>query len=187
MKYRIRHWQMEHRSFGRLLSLLEGHLVARGEGKAPDYLLMLDVMHYLTHYPERFHRPAEDGIYALLHERDPALGRAVERLHRAQQRTAAEGGELFELLERINSGGIVVRRVLERRTRAYVRRFRRQIRLEERALLPAARRLLGELEWHRLAPRDLRDPLRESTAAAGEYQAIRAHIAADADGGCVPA
>ena len=50
-------WHADHVNFARLLDLLERQLAAFHAGEQPDYALMLDIVHYLRHYPDRFHHP----------------------------------------------------------------------------------------------------------------------------------
>jgi hemerythrin-like domain-containing protein len=69
---RHRHLHAEHANFDMLLELLEGQLDLFHDGKSPDYALMLDIMFYMTHYPDAFHHPREDLAFARIGEREPS-------------------------------------------------------------------------------------------------------------------
>ena len=45
-------WRAEHANFATLLDLLEGELDLFHKGGSPNYDLMLDIMFYMTHYPD---------------------------------------------------------------------------------------------------------------------------------------
>jgi len=50
-------WHAEHVNFATLLNRLEAELERFQEGGVPDYELMLDIMFYMTHYPDVLHHP----------------------------------------------------------------------------------------------------------------------------------
>jgi hypothetical protein len=54
----------EHVHFRKLLDLLEKQLNFFHVGETPDYSLLTDVLHYMINYPDRFHHPTEDVIFA---------------------------------------------------------------------------------------------------------------------------
>jgi len=53
-------WHTEHVNFAKLLNLLEAELDLFHKGDSPNYELMLDIMFYMTHYPDVLHHPRED-------------------------------------------------------------------------------------------------------------------------------
>ena len=61
----IARWHAEHVNFAKLLDLLEGQLDLFHKGESPDYELMLDIMFYMTHYPDVLHHPKEKKIWRL--------------------------------------------------------------------------------------------------------------------------
>jgi hemerythrin-like domain-containing protein len=85
-------WHADHVHFARLLDLLEGELSAFHSGEQPDYGLLLNIVYYLRHYPDRFHHPRENVAFARLVERDPAMQLPIAR--RIQEhRVIATAGE----------------------------------------------------------------------------------------------
>ena len=51
--------------------ILTAELDRFSRGQAPDYELMLDIMFYMTHYPDAVHHPKEDLAFAKIAERQP--------------------------------------------------------------------------------------------------------------------
>ncbi|HYW04633.1 MAG TPA: hemerythrin domain-containing protein [Gammaproteobacteria bacterium] len=179
-------WKTEHGNFARLLELLQGTLVTPAEDAAPEYALVLDVLHYLTNYPDRFHHPVEDELYALLRDRRPDLGPTVDRLHCMHRRIATDGRGLLELVQGVSCGMIVPRRLLARRAWAYVTRYRRHMHLEEGLLLPAALQEIPATAWRSLRRHRPDDPL-FGRAIADEFRRLHAAIASGAGCGCATA
>lgn len=179
-------WRKEHANFGRLLDALGEALVTGTGDGAPDWELMLDVLHYLTHYPDRFHHPVEDELYAALRHRRPEVGPVVERLRGMHRRIAANGRDLRELVQGATAGAMLPRRLVAGRAWAYISRYRRHMRMEEELLLPLARRDLAAADWGRLSRQRPDDPL-FGRALAREYRALHAAIAAGIGCDCATA
>jgi len=57
-------WHAEHANFSKLLDLLERQVASFHDGGSPDYELMLEIMYYMTHYPDVLHHPKEDLVFA---------------------------------------------------------------------------------------------------------------------------
>ena len=78
MSASIAFWRAEHTGFAHLLDLLEKKLVAFHTGERPDYDLMLDILQYLGHFPDRYHHPREDIAFDCLVKREPGMLALVE-------------------------------------------------------------------------------------------------------------
>ena len=108
---------------------------------------MLDVMHYMTRYPDVLHHPKEDLIFARIKER---AGRPVPTIDELAQQHASlreSGRELARDLEDVVNGSISSREHVEAVARAYVTRLRNHMRVEETEILPLAARLLRADDW----------------------------------------
>ncbi|MGZ5904018.1 MAG: hemerythrin domain-containing protein [Reyranella sp.] len=86
----------EHRNVERLLAVLERELAVFDHGGSPDYEVVRAIISYFELYPEVYHHPQEDLVFAKLKIRDPAAAAKVgnlalehrkgaERLHRVAQ------------------------------------------------------------------------------------------------------
>ncbi len=59
----------EHRNMAKLLDLLEAELAVYREGGVADFDLLRDIMDYTTSWPERYHHPKENLIFAKLKDK----------------------------------------------------------------------------------------------------------------------
>jgi hemerythrin-like domain-containing protein len=86
----------EHRNIETLLTVLERELEIFDRGDRPDYEIIRAIISYFEVYPEVYHHPQEDLVFAKLKIRDPAAAAKVgdlaregqkgaERLHRVAQ------------------------------------------------------------------------------------------------------
>ena len=90
-------WHTDHANFARLLDLLEAQLDLFHRGETPHYELMLDIMFYMTHYPDVLHHPKEDMAFTRIRERETGDGggrrRARSPARRAPPPRRAAGRE----------------------------------------------------------------------------------------------
>lgn len=177
----IAFWRAEHASFAHLLDLLERKLVAFHTGDEPDYDLMLDIVRYLRHFPDRYHHPREDAAFARMLERDPSLAPQINRLLHEHRAIATAGEELYRLLSASVEGALVSREKVESAAATYLVYFRHHIASEEINIMPRAMELLTDADWAEIAhaiPAGI-DPLFGAEAESG-YRALRRQIALEA-------
>ena len=174
---RISKWHDEHVNFARLLDFLEGQLDIFHDGSTPHYELMLDVMFYMTHYPDAVHHPKEDLAFARMKEREPQLASIVDELDRQHVDLHAMGRRLVEQLTDIVNGSIASRQSVEMLARDYISTFRLHIKFEERRVLPMAARLLRDCDWKEIDAlvQDIDDPL-FGTDPEPRYAAVGRHL-----------
>lgn len=141
----------EHRRFAQLLGLLERELDVLHDCGEPDYDLLRDLFYYLTNYPDRFHHPAEDRLFARLADRVPEARSSVEALREQHRMIAAAGARFLTTLDAMFSGTILPRRSLEAPAREYLAHYRKHIALEAEELIPLARSHLQPTDWRELA------------------------------------
>ena len=178
---RVSLWHAEHLNFVTLLDLLEAELERFSRGKAPDYELMLDIMFYMTHYPDVLHHPKEDLAFARIAARNPAVRSVVDVLAKEHALLKREGDALVIALDDIVNGAITLRDHVEEPGRAYIAAFRRHIDTEEAHILPLAGALLHHDDWAAIdsALLKLDDPLFGKTRDE-RYAALRRRIAREA-------
>ncbi len=144
-------WHADHVNFARLLDVLEKQLSAFRTGEQPDYVLMLDIVHYLRHYPDRFHHPREDVAFARLVERNPALQLQIARRLQEHRVIAAAGEELFKVLQGVVEEAMIERHVVETAAATYLVYYRHHLDAEEQGVLPLAAELFTPGDWAAVA------------------------------------
>jgi len=174
-------WHAEHVNFATLLALLEGQLDLFHENKSPDYDTMLDIMFYMTHYPDVLHHPKEDLAFARIKERAADAGPTVDELTGQHALLKQSGDALVHALDDIVNGSITSREHVEVSARAYVSNFRRHMQTEETMIFPLAAKLLRARDWSAIdaAIRHLDDPLFGKNGEE-RYAALRRQIAREA-------
>jgi len=171
-------WHTEHANFATLLDLLEGQLDLFHKGAPPDYELMLDIMFYMTHYPDVLHHPKEDLAFARIKERETSAGPIVDQLTEQHARLKRSGDALVVALDDIVNGSITLRDHVEAPGRDYIAAFRSHMQMEETAILPLAAKLLHDGDWAGIGAAMLQidDPL-FGKSSEPRYAALRRKIA----------
>src|SRR5215831_14397566 len=72
----------EHRNIERLLAVLEHELDVFDQGKRPDYEVIRSIISYFEVYPEQYHHPQENLVFAKLKMRDPVMAAKIGNLDR---------------------------------------------------------------------------------------------------------
>ncbi len=142
----------EHRYISSLLEALEQEAARLKPRRIPDYHLLLDIIDYLTHYPDQYHHPREDILFGKMAARDKEFAPLLARLEREHKTLQAYNHELFNELTRIASGHAVDRPKLLRSIENYIDGYRQHMDYESReifprakgSLTPADRKILGD-------------------------------------------
>ena len=140
----------DHVNFRKLLDLLEAQLDLFHRAEPPDYQLMTDILHYMTHYPDNFHHPKEDVIFSRLVERDSSAAQSVEELARQHHVIAESGASLHENLENVINGAVMLRQMIETPGLLYVTYYRTHMHKEESDLFVLADQLLRDDDWKKI-------------------------------------
>ena len=157
--------QREHASMRALMDLMEEQVA---EETTPDYGLLGEILLYCESYPDAYHHPKEDLIYAALRKHAPDAADAVEDLEAEHVIMASATREILGLVSRAVAGDISAEENLPQKIGAYVRFYRAHIRREESDFFPKALEALApehwlELETHVTNPTD---PLFSAKSAA---------------------
>jgi hemerythrin-like domain-containing protein len=174
-------WRADHARFTRLLDLVERELAAFHVDRHPDYALLLDLVHYLRHYPDRFHHPREDVAFARLVERDPAMSLPVARRLQEHRVIAAAGEALLEILQGVVEDALVERAAVEAAAATFVVYYRHHLAAEETQVVPRAGEVLTPEDWVAVAAAAPAgpDPLFGDDSEA-RYRELRRQIALEA-------
>ncbi len=128
----------DHRNLARLLDLLENECRDLPEDGQPDMELLLDIMHYMTIYPDAIHHPREDLVYTAMREHCSDLSEGLEGIPDDHREIAELGAALRCDIEAIISGAAVTRQHLLEDLVNYVGHLRRHMDWEETDLFPRA-------------------------------------------------
>jgi hemerythrin-like domain-containing protein len=181
MTNNIATWHTEHLNFARLLDILEEQLDRFHTGEGPNYELMLDIMFYMTHYPDLLHHPREDLALEIVRKRQPGAAPLADELMRQHEFIRKCGEELVSDIDFVVNGSILSREQVEAPGRKYIEYFRDHMRSEETEILPLVAGLLHASDWSTInaTVKHREDPL----FGGGEekrYEALRREIARDA-------
>ncbi len=150
----------DHHNVRQLLDFLDTQLTGR-QSQSADFELMRDVMHYMTHYPDRVHHPLEDLVIERLVERDPSSREFCEKILREHEDLAAKSDAFFEMLMQATDGEMVPLERIEATGRDYVAFLRAHMEKEDERLFPLAKEVLTGQDWHEISKRrkQLADPV----------------------------
>lgn len=168
----IERLSQEHRNIEKLLGILARELEIFDHGDRPDYEVIRMVISYFEVYPEVYHHPQEDLVFARLRTRDPAAAAKVGDLAREHQKGAERLRRLDNVLadrELLESVDAIVRDFIEHE--------RRHIMMEDRDFFPAALKALKPQDWTEIASAVTghKDPL-FSDVAEQRFDALRVYI-----------
>jgi hemerythrin-like domain-containing protein len=172
----IERLSQEHRNIEKLLAILERELQVFDRGHRPDYKVISAVISYFELYPEVYHHPQEDLVFAKLRERDPVAAAKVGDLAREHHK----GAERLRRVAHAVDSGLAGREVLQNvdtTVRDFIEHERRHIMMEDRDFFPAALKALEPQDWTEIASAltNPEDPL-FSEAAEETFDALRACI-----------
>ncbi|MEM0955359.1 MAG: hemerythrin domain-containing protein [Pseudomonadota bacterium] len=147
----------EHRYMGTLLRLVESELELIETDQPIDPHVFYESLHYLTHYPDAFHHPREDLVYARAGEVDPKLADSVDTLQRDHDYLAEVGAKTLATVARwkeTGQGAGKMRRDVQR----YVESQRKHMEAEEALVFPDIARILDPEDWRELEQESLLAP-----------------------------
>lgn len=136
----------EHVNMLRLLNTLETGSERLAPGRVPDFSLLLDIVAYLKHFPDRFHHPREDLLFTALLKRDPGFAVQQRRLEKEHRELATLNDQIYQELMEIRAGRPAHVTHLRTQLRAYTNTYREHIRYESRYVFPKAERKLNARE-----------------------------------------
>ncbi len=155
--------EQEHADMRRLLDLIK---TQADTAEAPDFGLLHEILEYCLVYPDQYHHPKEDLIYAALRQLDPEGAGAVDEIVAEHKELAIATRELATTLKAARLGQERPCRDLRVVLRSFVRSYRDHMRKEDQEFFPYAFCTLSPEEWSNLAAdvTDAADPLMRAKA-----------------------
>jgi hemerythrin-like domain-containing protein len=173
----IERLSQEHRNVEKLLSVLEHELEIFDRGDRPDYEVIRAIVSYFEVYPEVYHHPQEDLVFAKLRMRDPCAAVKIGDLLHEHQKGTERLRRVAHAVDSVLADREVLRQTVDTIIRDFIDRERHHMRMEERYFFPAALKVLEAQDWAEIAstltPRN--DPL-FSDVTEERFDTIRAHI-----------
>ena len=167
----------EHRNIEKLLAILERELEIFDRGDRPDYEVIHAIISYFKVYPQIYHHPLEDLVFAKLRIRDPAAAAKVGDLAREHQIGAERLHRVTQAVDSALADHQILRQYVDTIVRDFIKHERHHIMMEDRDFLPAALKALEPQDWTEMttALTGHRDPLFSDVAEEG-FDMLRAHI-----------
>lgn len=176
----------EHKNLDQLVRLLECHPTMPATATTPDVALLVDVLFYLTRFPDVTHHPLEDCIVERLRGRNALSDDFAQEIEGQHVTLARQGSDLLRDLESSLREETMSPDLVEPNIRLYAERLRHNMKVEELVLFPAAVRHLDEEDW-RAIERSVNlaglDPLFQ-TPVESRFRQLRLIIAVEAHGDC---
>lgn len=141
----------DHHNVARILDYIRRQVALADDGGDPDYERLHEVMHYLTNYPDVFHHPREDLVFARLMKREESARLTIERLKREHVELGAQGATLRNRLQQKSTGRRLQKKRLMRELAEYADFLQEHMEIEERKVFPLAKLLLTDDDWEGVA------------------------------------
>src|SRR5262245_28486290 len=166
----------EHRNIEKLLRVLERELEVFDRGDRPDYEVIRAIISYFEVYPEIYHHPQEDLVFAKLRTRDPAAAAKIGDLAREHQKGAERLRRVAHAVDAVLADQEVLRQNVDAIVRDFIEQERRHMMMEDRNFFPAALKALQPQDWTEIASAVTghEDPL-FSDVAEERFDGLRAH------------
>ena len=188
MKALITQLELEHRNLDKLAGLLSRFRPALFDlpPAQSEIILLVDVLSYLTEFPDVHHHPVEDRIVDALRDKGALSSDLSEEIERQHRVLARQGQALMRDLESAAREETVSWTQLPIEIRLYAERLRHNMVVEELTLFPLAVTALGDADAQAigaLLSQAPPDPLFVDQAMA-RFADLHKIIAAEAGCGC---
>jgi len=168
--------QAEHRSMWRVSTALDALADQLAVPTSADAAAVVAMLGYLNDFADRLHHPKEDDyLFRLLRTRTPDGDVDLAQLESEHRSVPVVLQRLLTQAQSVVEGG--VQPGLAAGLHGYAEQLRAHIRLEERSILPLARRMLQPADWAEIDAAFLAhdDPL-FGEAPQAEFAALRARL-----------
>ncbi|KRR21558.1 hemerythrin [Bradyrhizobium lablabi] len=167
----------EHRNIEMLLGVLERELEIFDRAGRPDYEVIRAIISYFEIYPEVYHHPQEDLVFAKLRLRDPAAAARVGDLALEHQKGAERFRRVAQAIDGVLADREILRQNVDHIVREFIEHERHHMMMEDRYFFPAALKALRPEDWSEIESTltNHDDPL-FSEAAEETFDVLRARI-----------
>ena len=146
----IRVLRREHANMETLVKALEWQVAEFEAGRMPDYDVIRSAVDYFLSFPDLYHHPKEDLVFARLKTRAPDVVERIGDLRSEHEALAGRTRELHAGLKAVFDEAHVPREAFVRWARAFIDLQERHMQMEETEFFPAALQHLGADDWREL-------------------------------------
>ena len=170
----------DHVNMSKLAALVAAQLTEFEDGAQADYELLEDIMSYVTAYPDTYHHPTEDVVFARLRQAAPEAGRDIDLLLAEHEELIACGREFLHTIRSVEEEAVVTRAEFLATGRSYLDLLAAHMNREETGLFKLAAEHLSTTDWEAIGAsvEAMEDPLFGPAVAANYrrlWQRITAH------------
>lgn len=119
-------------------------------GRVPDYPLLMDIIDYLTYYPDQYHHPREDVVFSKLAQDIPGFKPKLDKLTKEHRQMADVNQRLLSELKKISSGRPASRKRLHQDIIRYIEDYQSHIQFEKKEIFPLAKGKIEQTDWRQL-------------------------------------
>lgn len=145
--------KQDHRNTEQLLNLVEREVAHMEKGDYTNVPLLADIMHYFVNYPDLYHHPLEDQMFAVMKRKAPAAAARVDQLYSEHVQMIENAEALLERTTELQGNAVTPRGKVVKEFRDYANTYRAHIRSEEEELIPGALKVLDAQDWASLEKR----------------------------------
>src|SRR3954453_9979714 len=127
----IEHLSQEHLNIEKLLAVLERELEVFDHGDRADYEVIHAVISYFEVYPEVYHHPQEDLVFANLRARDPAAAAKVGDLARGHEKGGQLSRRVAQAVDSVLANRDILREDVDLLVRDFIVHERRHMMMED--------------------------------------------------------
>jgi len=137
----------DHKNISRLLGLLEKQVDHFAAGEYADYQIITDILHYFINYPDVYHHPHEEIIFAALKRKNINSADLIDEITAEHENMAKESADLYDAMKHIQGNAIFSRDEIVSRLRSYISNYHSHIDKEEAGLFSLANSVLDDGDW----------------------------------------
>jgi len=173
----IRILRREHTNILRLIRTLERQVALFKRAEVPDSDIIGGIADYFLSFPDLYHHPKENLVFAKLRERDPDAARKIGDLQREHEEIASHTRDFTAAARSLLADERTTETPFEKRAQDFIDFQKRHMEMEERHFFPAALKALTPEDWEALEAKmtDQEDPL-FGERVGERYEALHANI-----------
>ncbi len=173
----IRILRREHENIFRLVNTLERQIAVFENDENPDYDIIEGIADYFVSFPDLYHHPKENMVFAKLRERDPEAARKIGDLQREHDEIASRTRDFTAAVRSLLGRNRAPHPSFEDCAQNFIDFQKAHMEREEKHFFPLALAVLTPEDWRDLEAKmtDQEDPL-FGERVGERYAALHADI-----------